>query len=263
MQLTHIYIYPIKALGGFRATSAELTDRGLKHDRRWMLVQADGTFITQRGFPKLATLAVSVAEDGLRVEQKQGLKAALTVPFVPTTQEVIATQVWGKDTAGLRVSDAVDAWFSEFLGEKVHLIYMAEEHKRLVSRPRKEDLVSFADGYPHLLIGQASLDFLNAKLDTPVGMDRFRPNLVIDAVTPHEEDDWKSFRLGAIQFFNVKVCIRCQVPNIDQETGLMQKEPNRTLAAYRNFDHSIHFGVNLLHEGEGKVEVGMEVEELR
>ncbi|MEL6804927.1 MAG: MOSC domain-containing protein, partial [Bacteroidota bacterium] len=135
------------------------------------------------------------------------------------------------------------------------LVYMAEPDRRI--KKKTGYLVSFADGYPHLIIGQSSLDHLNSRLEVPVPMDRFRPNIVFTGGEPHVEDTWANFEAGGIRFDCVKPCVRCQVPNIDQETGEMMKEPNRTLAEYRRQEDGITFGMNLVHEGEGEIAVGM------
>ncbi|MEL6654071.1 MAG: MOSC N-terminal beta barrel domain-containing protein [Bacteroidota bacterium] len=254
MQISEIYLYPIKSLGGISVSKANLTDRGLEHDRRWMLVDENGRFMSQRMTREMALLETKIEGEQLVVRHRQKMVEPLVLELKPALGEQIAVSVWKDDFVAHLVDPEADAWFSAILATPSRLVYMDEPDHQAKSTGH---LVSFADGYPHLIIGQSSLDHLNSRLETPIPMDRFRPNIVFTGGEPHVEDTWANFEAGGIRFDCVKPCVRCQVPNIDQETGEMMKEPNRTLAEYRRQEDGITFGMNLVHEGEGEIAVGM------
>jgi uncharacterized protein YcbX len=261
MQISEIHLYPIKSLGGISVREALLTDFGLQHDRRWMLVDTKGTFLTQRKFPRMALLQPSLRGDELVVQHKQKDLLPLSISLFPQKQDEIMVQIWNDTVNAWTVDSYANAWFSEQLGQEVKLVYLPDTGQRRVSARKSvnQERVGFSDGTQHLIIGQASLDYLNAQLAQPVPMNRFRPNLVFTGGQAHAEDSWRKIEIGGMVFYGVGACIRCQVPNIDQDTGLSQKEPNRTLAGYRQKDHQVYFGMNLAHEGEGVVRVGMEL----
>lgn len=261
MILSHIYIYPIKSLGGISISQARITDRGLEHDRRWLLVEPNGRFITQRQNAELALLQLELADNGWRVSHKVKDVQPLHFPFVPETNDRMEVQVFKDHMPAVRVSDGADQWFSSVLGTACHLVYMPDDSHRPVdpAYAHQNEIVSFADGYPTNLISQASLDHLNEKLEEPIGMDRFRPNFVVSGTSPHAEDEWGTFNLGGIQFSAVKPCGRCVIPTIDQATSEKGMEPTQTLVRYRKQGNKVNFGMNLLHEGVGEVKVGMEV----
>ncbi len=265
MQISEIHLYPIKSLAGIPVQEASLSDRGLIYDRRWMLVDPQGQFLTQRKFPQMALLQPAFRGSELIVRHKNQEISPLSLALHPQAGPVREVQIWRDRVTAWLVDPVADDWFSEQLGMNVQLVYMPDESHRFVQEKHavQQEIVSFADGTQYLIIGQASLDYLNAQLEQPVPMNRFRPNLVFTGGKPHEEDQWQEIRIGGTTFYGVGTCIRCQVPNIDQATGLSQQEPNRTLARYRQQDHQIHFGMNLAHQGSGKVAVGMPVEVLR
>ena len=264
MQLSEIHIYPIKSLGGISLREARLTDRGLEHDRRWMLVDVQGRFLSQRRHPLMARLQVTWEENGLLVRDCSGSRAPLPIPFQAQTEARIPVVIWNDTCEGQVVSDTADAWFSEALGQDIRLIYMPDESRRAVDPKRAQngEIVSFADGYPSLIIGQASLDLLNEKLAQALPMNRFRPNFVFTGGAPHAEDHWASFRIGEVLFHGVKPCVRCEMTTIEPETAELGKEPLRTLATYRRTEKGVIFGQNLLHEGSGRVKVGDWIEVL-
>lgn len=261
MKLSAIHIYPVKSLGGISLPQAHLTDRGLSHDRRWMLVDPQGLFISQRKQAKMALLRPELLSDGLRIRHKTDTRNPLFIPFQPPGDQRMTVSVWDSICVGQLVSPEADAWFSDALEQDCRLVYMPDETRRAVSakRAKNGEIVSFADGYPHLIIGQASLDLLNEKLESPLPMDRFRPNFVFTGGAPHEEDTWFAFRIGGVLFRGVKPCVRCELITIDQETAVRGKEPLRTLATYRRVGNEVQFGQNLLHEGTGIVKVGDEI----
>ncbi|RDV15697.1 MOSC domain-containing protein [Pontibacter diazotrophicus] len=265
MYLSEIYIYPIKSLGGISVPAAELEDRGLRYDRRWMLVDDKGKFLTQRQHAQIALLQVSLLEKGLSVSHKQEALEPLYIPFEVKDAAVPQLQVtvWDDTVTAQEVDSAISAWFTEALGMPARLVRMPEQARRLVDTDYAQngEVVSFADGYPFLLIGQASLDDLNSRLKQPVPMNQFRPNFVFRGGAPFEEDSWNNFTIGEVSFQAVKPCARCVVTTINQETAEKSAEPLRTLATYRQLRHKTVFGQNLLSSSTaGTVQVGDKLE---
>jgi uncharacterized protein YcbX len=258
LTLSEIYIYPIKSLGGIRLSSAQVEERGLKYDRRWMLIDGEGTFLTQRAFPEMALLGVELMENGLRVSHRQRALIPLFIPFEKPNTLPISVVVWDDTCQALPVSDEADAWFSHVLDKSCRLVYMPDDSVRRVDEKYvAEPLnVSLSDGYPLLIIGQASLDHLNSQLPERLPMNRFRPNLVFTGGEPHDEDTWQNFRIGAVDFRGVKLCARCVMTTINQQTLEKGKEPLRTLAKYRSKGNKILFGQNLISLSGGTVRVG-------
>ena len=260
LQVSQLFIYPIKSLGGIAVASARVTDRGLQYDRRWMLVNADNGFITQRTVPSMALIRVAVGDDGLQVTS--GLHPdPLFVPFLPTGACFGEVYVWEDTCMGQFVSNEADAWFSAALGLCCRLVYMPDDTMRPTDPAYAPEgmITSFADAFPFLLIGEASLDDLNNRLERALPMDRFRPNIVFTGGNPYQEDELSTFTIRDIRFRGVKPCARCPIPTIDQSTAERGKEPLRTLARYRMWDNKVYFGQNLIHQGIGEIAVGDEL----
>lgn len=261
LYLSELNIYPIKSLGGISLQESKIEARGLEYDRRWMLVDEEGLFITQRKYFELALLQVTIRDGELIVAYKNDLEQQISFELLENTGKLIPVSIWDDESAGLEVSIRVNEWFSDFMKMKVRLVQMPAEENRFVD-PRyanDQEIVSFADGYPCLLTGESSLAGLNAKLSEPLPMDRFRPNLVFKGGTPHLEDTFGSFYIGDILFSAVKPCARCVLTTIDQQTGDKGPEPLKTLAGYRLINKKILFGQNLLHKGTGRINVGEEL----
>jgi uncharacterized protein YcbX len=258
LTVSELYIYPIKSLGGIALKTATLTDRGFEHDRRWMLIDDNNQFLTQREVPAMALLKVQVTEQGLLIQNSHVPDAELLVPFQPTASETIMVTVWSNHCRAQRVSDVADAWFRKQLGISCKLVYMPDATQRYVDGryAHNKEVTGFSDGYPLLLIGQASLDDLNSRLSIPLPMNRFRPNLVFNGGTPFLEDDMKQFEINGITFRSVKPCARCVITTIDQQTGEKAKEPLKTLSSYRMKNNKIYFGQNLLYAGTGIITIG-------
>jgi uncharacterized protein len=249
LRLSQLYIYPIKSLGGIALSQAVVEERGLQHDRRWMLVDEQGQFMTQRSFAAMALLQVQLTSDGLQVSQKQQPELPpLHVPFEPAGAERVQVQVWDDSCEALEVSAEANAWFSQVLGRSCRLVFMPRHARRQVDLDyaRPGDITSFSDAFPLLMIGEASLADLNSKLSQPVPMNRFRPNLVFSGGQPFEEDSWQEFSIAGSSFKAVKPCARCVVTTIDQQTAGKSPEPLRTLSTYRQQGHKILFGQNVL-----------------
>lgn len=259
--LTQIWRYPVKSLAGGRHRRLAVGQRGPAGDRHWMVVDAEGRFLTQRQLPAMALLQADMDGAGLRLTDRT---TGAELRVAAGGGEPLAVQVWGDRVDALAPDAAADAWLSERLGRPCRLVHQPDDGVRPVDPAfgRPDDQVDFADGFPFLLISQASLDDLNRRLAQPVEMRRFRPNLVVDGCEPYEEDRWRRIRIGELTFRVVKPCSRCPIPTIDPDTGERGAEPMRTLMSYRRHDNKVYFGQNLIHDGPGELAEGMPLEVL-
>jgi uncharacterized protein YcbX len=265
--LAAIHIFPLKSGAPVTLVDAVVEKRGLARDRRWMIVDADGKFLTGRQQPRLTLIRATVDDDAL-------LLAAPGMPELRVDAPIggarIESAVWGARVDPLPAAAAANDWISTYLGAPHRLVHM----DAACVRPMKakydgrygedDDEVSFADGFPLLLISQAALDQLNAKLARPVPMLRFRPNLVVSGTPPHAEDGWKRIRVGAIEFDVLKPCTRCVFTTVDFDQGRFDPdgEPLRTLLTYRRSLDGVTFGQNLIPRSRGPLRVGDAVEVL-
>jgi uncharacterized protein YcbX len=248
LTLTEIWIYPIKSLGGIRLAKATVLEKGLSYDRRWMLVDGDGKFLTQRVHPVMALLKLTMDNEQLTITHTKKLSKHSILLNPSRTNELREVTIWDDTVQAIEVSGESSRWFSEMLSIPCKLVYFPEENVRAVD-PRfasNNENVSLADGYPFLIIGEASLADLNSKMESPLPMNRFRPNFVFSGGEAFEEDQWKEFTIGSNRFLGVKPCSRCVLTTVDQDTAIKGTEPLRTLATYRKWDNKIYFGQNLL-----------------
>lgn len=289
MRLSEINIYPVKSLKGITLGEAAVEKRGLRFDRRWMLTDPEGMFFTQREVPKMATVSIEVNGNGLRASA-EGVEP-ISIPAEPDSGERMRVTVWASVVDAIAYRGAVSEWFSDVLGRSSRLVLMPESTERHVSEKfdSGEDIVSFADGYPLLLIGEGSLAELNERLydrykdeeegeKLPLPMNRFRPNVVVEGSEPFAEDRWARVKFGEAIFRVVRSCARCVITTIDQSRGEFDgKEPLKMLSSFRaakkvfpaNFEAFGHqanyalFGENLIPENPGAiVRRGDEVEVL-
>lgn len=261
MKVESLTIYPVKSLRGISCSRSFVEREGLRHDRRWMVVDLDGNFRTQRKDPRMATLATEIVDDRLIIFHEP--TGSVSVPLHREGDPVTVT-VWNFTGHAVAVSAEADQFLSEALGAPSRLVGLTSETNRPCppDYSQADDRVSFADGFPILLANQASLDDLNSKLETQIGMDRFRPNIVVSGLEPWGEDQLESFQLGTqeygpLRLRAVKPCGRCIVTTTDQITGERKgEEPLKTLATFRKSNNSINFGVNIIPDKEGWIEVG-------
>lgn len=237
---------------------AEVRQTGLQHDRRWMLADMAGNFISQRTYSEMALLQVDIVGQSLVVTHKKGLMPALTIPLEATTQREVLVNIWEDVCTALQVSSHANDWFTNALRMPVQLVHMPDTTKRPVDTnyANNNEIVSFADAFPILMIGQSSLDDLNTRLPEPMLMNRFRPNFVFRGGPPYFEDTIKTFSIRNITFSAVKPCARCVLTTVNQEDATKGGEPLKTLATYRTIGNKVMFGQNLLYKGAGKVKVG-------
>lgn len=254
--LSALHVYPIKSCAGLTVTEWEVDGFGLKYDRRWMIVTPRGRFLTQRDLPSLARVRAEVAPPHLRVTAPGAPE--LITPLAPLGGRPVATQVWDDPVQVVAPDHKADQWFSDYLGHEVVLVYMPEGVVREVNRDYAPDggHTGFADGFPFLLIGEASLTDLNGRLAIPLPMNRFRPNLVVRGSDSFAEDRWRHIMVGSIPMQVVKPCARCVVTTTDQETLVRGGEPLRTLATFRRIDNKVMFGQNVAHYGTGVLRLG-------
>jgi hypothetical protein len=255
--LTQLNIYPIKSCKGISLQSARLEERGLQYDRRWMIVDEHNRFITQREKPRLALVSMVFSPDYLAVAAP-GMKP-LRVPFLSSNRNTVSVVVWGDTVSALDVGSEAAEWFTRYLGSTARLVFMPDSAERLASRRGYSSQMHFGDGYPLLLISEATLEDLNTRLEEPLPMNRFRPNLVVNGCAPYAEDSWNDIRIGDVRLHVVKPCERCAITTVNQLTAEKGKEPLRTLATYRQSDGNVLFGQNLIHEGKGVLEIGSEL----
>lgn len=266
-RVSSIVVYPVKSARGVNLTSAVVTPTGLEHDRRWMVVDDDGRFLTQREEPRLCRVVPSLDEHGLSLSAPgmQSVRAWPPQAGARLDRARRTVRVWGDSVAAELAPQRVSEWLSDYLGASYHLAYMAADTVRRVDPDYAgpADRVGFADAFPFLIIGQASLDDLNARLvergHDALPMNRFRPNLVVDGCPAYAEDGWRAVRIGAIGFRVLKPCARCVITTTDQATGVTSREPLATLATYRRVGSGVMFGQNACHDATGSLAVGDEV----
>jgi uncharacterized protein YcbX len=224
-----------------------------------MVVDAHGKFVTQRTHPDLTLVRVAVTEGGLRVERDGA--PPLLLPSLFSDGPRVPFEIW-RDVGAAVAHAEGGAWFSSVLGTPVQLLCMADDVQRAVSHAsaRSGELVSFADGFPYLVVNEASLADLNLRSNLQTEVQRFRPNLLIAGAPPWAEDDWRELDIGGIRFRLVKPCARCTIPLVDPETGEVGKEPIRTLATFRTREQQVYFGINAIADGTGELRVGDRVE---
>jgi uncharacterized protein YcbX len=265
LHISQLFIYPIKSVGGISVHSSPVTSTGLLHDRRWMLVDQRGRFISQRENSTLALLRIQVRSSALVVFHKDHPTHSLEIPFfdpaelhsLPRAEVIIWDDICNAMVYPQRFTD----WFTRLLETPCQLVYMDDTVRREVDKKYafRHEITSFSDGFPLLMIGQSSLDDLNTRLPYPIPINRFRPNLVFEGGYPFQEDEMSVFEVNGLEYKAVKPCARCIIPTIDQETGIQYEEPTKTLASYRLKDKKILFGQNVLVSSIGTISVGDEI----
>lgn len=253
--ISEIYIYPIKSLGGISCQSARAEEMGFENDRRWMLIDEHNQFICQRKYPILSQFQPQISEGRIAITYIDKKHTFLISEY---SNSPILVPVWDDQSEVFEVNKTTSDWFSECLGFACKLVKIIEAGDR---KHKSKALnitfnVSLADGYPYLLVGSESLDYLNEKLEDKITVARFRPNIVINTKVAHEEDRFGIIKIGNVTFQTIKPCGRCIMVNNDPMKSIMLKEPLKTLSTYRNVDNSVLFGTNLVCVEKGTVNVG-------
>jgi len=255
-RVTRLAVYPVKGLSGQLLEEVAVLERGFAWDRRWMVVGEDHRFLSQRQLPKMATIKAAVTGQELALSHG---KSEITVPVNPPQNAArIQVTVWKDQVEAVLLPDH-GHWLSEILNHRCDLVFMPNSTRRAVNPAFAQPgaIVGFADAYPVLLIGEASIADLNARLSEPVPVDRFRPNIVVSSLEPFVEDQWGEFTVGSAVLCGTKACDRCSVPTIDQLTGdRTGPEPIRTLSSYRRIGEGVYLGQNLTVRQTGRISVG-------
>lgn len=256
--LSELYIHPLKSAAGIKQETATLDKLGLENDRRWMLVDEKDMFLSQRQMPQMCLIKATAKGNILSLKIPDGS----TLDTDCSAGAVRQVTIWGEQCRSIDCGDEVAEWLSDFLKQSCRLVYFPPNEIRQVDMQyaRPGDKTGFSDGFPLLLISQASLDDLNSRLAEPVSMNRFRPNLVVAGVEAFAEDSWSKIKIGDITMRVVKPCSRCSIPSVNPATGQRSAEPIKTLRDYRLRDHKVYFGQNVIADNEGVIEVGMNVE---
>jgi uncharacterized protein YcbX len=242
--VSQLFIYPVKSLGGIALNQSKIEERGLQYDRRWMLCNEQNEFISQRELKELALFKLQFTNSGFGVQYKNELPFEIPFSINGKTENV---KVWDDSCEAIEYKKASD-WFSKTLNFTCKLFYMPNETERKVNEKYtvNNEITSFSDGFPILIIGQESLNDLNNKLKEKVEINRFRPNIVFNGGKAFDEDNFSNFSINNIRFKGVKLCARCVVTTINQTTGKSSVEPLKTLATYRNQDNNVMFGKNVI-----------------
>lgn len=252
--LTGLRIYPVKSLGGIELARWPLDPTGLRDDRRWMVVDPDGQFVTQRETPRLALVRPRLEDGGVTLAAAGA--GEVWVPRGGGARERV--RVWGDHADAERCTPEADAWLSARVERPLRLVYFPDGAVRPsgTNAAGIEGRVMFADAFPLLLLTEASLEALNRKLETPLPMNRFRPNLVVGGAEGFAEDAWRRISVGPLALELVKDCLRCVTTTVDQETGVAGSEPLRTLARFRRVQRGVRFGRNAVPAGVGALAIG-------
>ncbi len=259
--ISGIFVYPVKSASQISLDYSKLEQRGLAYDRRWMVVDESGTFMTQRTSPTMALLKIEIEDQTLSLNAP-GM-SELSLPLFPKVGLPQEVEVWGDRCEAWAADKQSAGWISEYLGKNCNFVFMPASSNRPVDPDYAigENQIAFSDGFPLLLISESSLNDLNSRLPEKISMKRFRPNLVVNNIEPFQEDCWKAIRIGDCELEVVKPCSRCVLTTVDPETGTFSgKEPLKTLATYRQLNGEVMFGQNLIPRALGKLEVGMPVE---
>jgi len=253
--VTEIVVYPVKSLGGCKVERWFAETIGFEYDRSWVIIDGVGNMITQREMPVLALFDTAINENQIMVYLNDD-KIVLSEDGL--TKEISSVMIWDDKANVFLANQTINDWFSERLNTDVKVGRLVDNtsRKHYSGVLDKTIAVSMADGYPYLIIGTESLKNLNSQLETPINMDRFRPNIVIQTNTPHEEDELNNFKIGEVSFKNIKPCARCNITTINQQTAEVGKEPLKTLATYRRHGNGVNFGTNVLCLNSGYISVG-------
>jgi len=258
--LSDIYIYPVKSLAGIKVSSWTVNSKGLVHDRKWMLIDKDNQFLSQRRLPKMALIKTQLTKTELILSTS--VSGSISLPIEPHEGTEIISTIWKDQCPSKTISKEADQWLSDFLGLECQLVYQPEDVNRFVdpNYATSTDIVNFSDGFPFLITSKASLESLNQVMGLKLPMQRFRPNLVISNCESYAEDSWREITINNIEFRLPKPCSRCSVPTIDTETAKTNKEPLTTLNRLRKWNKKVYFGQNALHNTSGQLSISSPVQ---
>ena len=260
--VTHLYIYPIKSLGAVSLSESVMEKEGLRGDRRFMLVDAGGKFITQRTRPELTRFVLSESAQGFIVKDSaSGLEKELT--WEPALGSWIPVEIWEDQLPAREVLEGWSEWFSTALSEEVRLVRISSEKPRVMKAKYQTEIAkntSFADSLPVLLVSEGSYASLQERLSEPINQLRFRPNIIVSSLESFAEDTWAELKIGEVSLSGAKPCARCPLVNVDPLTGESDKKMLKTLASFRTLNHKVYFGQQFVPISLGKIQIGMEIQ---
>jgi uncharacterized protein len=252
-RIARLFTYPVKSCAGVAQDSAVLAETGLDLDRAWMVVDDQGEFVSQRELPRMALVRPQLRHQDVVLRAPGMLALHLAIEEV---EAPVRVRVWDDEVAAYDMGAVAAQWFSDFLGQKLRLVRFDPDHRRLSSREWTKGAEApnqFSDGYPLLVASQASLDLFNEKLAAagkpPVGIERFRPNILLDGIEAHDEDRLDTLTIGKVQLKLVKPCPRCPIPTIDPATAEIDPTISDVLQTYRKDDRvngAVTFGMNAI-----------------
>lgn len=250
--LSQIYVYPIKSITGIEQSSSWVEPQGLSFDRRFMVASLNGRMVTARENPQMVRVKAALQANGLVLTYPEA--KPLHLNYADCVMDEVTCQVWKDEFQAYSTSQQANDWFSFIIGKKVQLLFTGEQSNR--QRKKIQTNVSFADGYPLLLVSQASLDELNQRSSSIHSMAQFRPNLVVCDTEAFAEDSWKRIRIGEVEFEVIEPCMRCVLTTVNPKTAMRneQNEPLKTMATFRaNESGGVFFGQNLIAKNEGMI----------
>ena len=259
LTISQLAIYPVKSMRQILLNEAEIDMGGLKNDRRWMVVDTQGRMITQRQQSRLCLIQPELFEGELCLHANGMSDLKISIP---DNSNVLSVSIWSDTCDAYYAGVEAQQWLTKFLGVECCLVYFPGDEVRIVdqSYAQADDQTAFSDGFPVLLLSQSSLDDLNRRMESPVPMARFRPNIVISGCAPYAEDGWQLLKVGDFTLRIVKPCSRCVIPSIDIANAERTGEPTKTLSSYRRHDNKILFGQNAVLDGQGVIATGVHVE---
>jgi uncharacterized protein YcbX len=261
IQVSAITIYPIKSCAGIQLSSAVVCETGFLHDREYMIVDDSGVFITQRQYAKLALIQPEIIDSGIalsapgmnKIELKKNLDG-----------DIVQTRVWDTVCFGIDQGSQVAQWLTAYIGKECKLLCLSPKHERKILekyRTREDEVTSFADSMPFLVVSEESLEDLNSRLEEKLPINRFRPNIVVSGGLAFQEDLWKKIKIGNTVLRSVKQCSRCDIITINQKTLEKNNEPLDLLGSYRSKPKGIVFGQHYMHiQSDNSITVGDIVE---
>lgn len=254
--VSQLFVYPVKSLAGIAVSTWQVNAKGLLHDRKWMLIDRNLCFLSQRKIPKMALIKTQLTDTQLILSTSPD--NSISLPINPSTGDTRHISIWHDSCISKTTSTVANQWLSDFLEVHCQLVYQPDEVLRPVDSryAQKTDHINFTDGFPFLLTSQASLDALNSAMNLTLSMTRFRPNIVVSQCQPYAEDGWREISINGIDFRLPKPCSRCSVPTIDPDTAKTNKEPLTTLNRLRKWHNRVYFGQNMLHNNCGQLTVG-------
>ncbi len=253
--IKQIQLYPIKGMGGISVHSTKALQEGIQWDRHWMLVDEEGTFQTQRELRFMVHFKTALKDEGVEVSYKE---EKILLPFIHTKEGERTVQIWEHTLIADVCKTELSEWFSEHLGKQLQLVCLKAKTPRIkkIRVAPDEVAIRFSDGYPYTILGTASVELLNSKLEEALPETRFRSTIIVETDTPHAEDTWTDFQINGLDFRMVKPCSRCVVTTINQDTGSTSKEPLKTLSSYRREGNYVNFTMNAICLTEGVISVG-------